>query len=168
MDSFEWNKIFMALGFTFLGLFAINEIGNAVFDVESPGTSGYATAGNGQTPPSNGTAETPADLGALLAAADAAAGERIFARCAQCHTREKGGANKIGPNLWDIIGSRHAHKDDFAYSSAMKAFAGTWAGFSFVGIPDKVSIQPGDNGAQTYKLLASPTTDLTQLIAIDG
>lgn len=53
-------------------------------------------------------------------------------------------------------------------ANPLKAFSGTWAGFQFIGIPDKVSIQPGDNGAQTYKLLASPTTDLTQLITIDG
>jgi hypothetical protein len=53
-------------------------------------------------------------------------------------------------------------------ANPLKAFTGTWAGFSFVGIPEKISVQPGDNGAQTYKLLASPATDLTQLIAIDG
>jgi hypothetical protein len=53
-------------------------------------------------------------------------------------------------------------------ANPLKAFAGTWAGFSFVGIPDKVSVQPGDNGAQTFKLLASPQTDLTTLISIDG
>jgi hypothetical protein len=53
-------------------------------------------------------------------------------------------------------------------ANPLKAFTGTWAGFSFVGIPEKISVQPGDNGAQTYKLLASPSTDLTQLITIDG
>lgn len=53
-------------------------------------------------------------------------------------------------------------------ANPLKAFAGTWAGFSFVGIPDKISVQPGDNGSQAYKLLASPTTDLTTLINIDG
>jgi hypothetical protein len=53
-------------------------------------------------------------------------------------------------------------------ANPLKAFAGTWAGFSFVGIPDKVSVQPGENGAQTFKLLAGPTVDLTQLISIDG
>jgi hypothetical protein len=53
-------------------------------------------------------------------------------------------------------------------ANPLKAFAGTWAGFAFIGIPDKVSVQPGDNGAQTFKLLASPTTNLTQLITIDG
>lgn len=53
-------------------------------------------------------------------------------------------------------------------ASPLKAFAGTWAGFSFVGITNKISMQPGDNAAQTFQLLASPTTDLTQLITIDG
>jgi hypothetical protein len=52
--------------------------------------------------------------------------------------------------------------------SPLKAFTGTWAGFSFVGIPNKISIQPGDNASQTFQLLASPSTDLTQLITIDG
>jgi hypothetical protein len=53
-------------------------------------------------------------------------------------------------------------------ANPLKAFSGTWAGFSFVGIPDKISVQPGDNGVQTFKLLASPATDLIQLITIDG
>jgi hypothetical protein len=53
-------------------------------------------------------------------------------------------------------------------ANPLKAFAGTWAGFSFVGIPDKVSFQPGDNGSQTFKLLASPDTSLLPLITIDG
>lgn len=64
---------------------------------------------------------------------------------------------KVPYNLFDLLNA-----------NPLKAFAGTWAGFSFVGIPDKIAAQPGDNGAQTYKLLASPTTDLTQLITIDG
>ena len=64
---------------------------------------------------------------------------------------------KVPYNLFDILSA-----------SPLKAFTGTWAGFTFVGIPDKISIQPGDNAAQTFKLLASPNTDLTQLIAIDG
>lgn len=52
--------------------------------------------------------------------------------------------------------------------SPLKAFTGTWAGFTFIGIPNKISIQPGDNASQTFQLLASPSTDLTQLITIDG
>lgn len=64
---------------------------------------------------------------------------------------------KVPYNLFDILNA-----------TPLKAFTGTWAGFTFIGIPDKISIQPGDNAAQTFKLLASPTTSLTDLIAIDG
>lgn len=64
---------------------------------------------------------------------------------------------KVPFNLFEILAA-----------SPLKAFMGTWAGFAFVGIPVKISVQPGDNAAQTFQLLASPTTDLTQLITIDG
>lgn len=64
---------------------------------------------------------------------------------------------KVPYNLFDLLNA-----------APLKAFAGTWAGFSFVGIPVKVSVAPGENAAQTFQLLASPATDLTQLITIDG
>jgi hypothetical protein len=64
---------------------------------------------------------------------------------------------KVPYNLFDILNT-----------SPLRAFKGTWAGFAFIGIPDKVSIAPGENAPQTYKLLPSPATDLTQLITIDG
>lgn len=64
---------------------------------------------------------------------------------------------KVPYNLFEILNA-----------SPLKAFAGTWAGFSFIGIPVKVSVQPGDNASQTFQLLASPATDLTTLITIDG
>src|SRR5690625_3667188 len=56
----------------------------------------------------------------LLADADIAAGESAFRACAACHTVDVGGANRVGPNLWDIVGAPHAHLDDFNYSSGME------------------------------------------------
>lgn len=56
----------------------------------------------------------------LLADADLAAGEAAFRPCAACHTYEQGGAQRVGPNLWDIVGASHAHIDGFNYSSAMQ------------------------------------------------
>lgn len=64
---------------------------------------------------------------------------------------------KVPINLFEILGD-----------SPLKAFKGTWAGFSFVGITNKISMQPGDNAAQTFQLLASPDTDLTTLVNIEG
>jgi cytochrome c len=62
----------------------------------------------------------------LLASADLKAGEASFKKCMSCHTIEKGGPNKVGPNLWGVVGNKHAHKDDFSYSDAIKNKPGIW------------------------------------------
>ena len=88
-------------------------------------------------PPPNGRCGSPApaatadcgstagggDLAALLTAADPAQGQTIAKKCDACHNFEKGGPNKVGPNLWDIVGAKHAHKDDYSYSDAIKGMA---------------------------------------------
>lgn len=67
------------------------------------------------------------DLGTLLAAADPAAGEKVFAKCTACHTINQGGANGIGPNLYGIIGVPIGkHAAGFAYSSALSGHGGVW------------------------------------------
>ena len=67
------------------------------------------------------------DLGMLLASADAAAGEAVFAKCTACHTIEQGGANGIGPNLYGVMGTAiGAHAPGFAYSSALSDHGGQW------------------------------------------
>ena len=65
-------------------------------------------------------------LGALIAAADADAGKKVAKKCGACHSFEEGGANKIGPNLWDIVGRPVASAADFGYSNAMAAMGGSW------------------------------------------
>ena len=62
----------------------------------------------------------------LLAAADVAKGEAVFAKCAACHTIDQGGANGIGPNLHGVVGRAVAAHEGFSYSSALKAKGGTW------------------------------------------
>jgi cytochrome c len=62
------------------------------------------------------------EIAPLLAAASADTGKQVAGRlCSSCHTFENGQANKVGPNLYGIVGNHHAHKDDFNYSPAMKA-----------------------------------------------
>ena len=58
-----------------------------------------------------------------LASADAGAGESVYKICAACHTADNGGANKVGPNLWDIVNRPIASHEGFSYSGAMQEFA---------------------------------------------
>jgi len=59
----------------------------------------------------------------FFAKADMQRGKLVFARCAACHTATKGGMNRVGPNLWGIVGRQVASHPGFSYSVAMKAFA---------------------------------------------
>lgn len=73
-----------------------------------------------------GGGESAVPLANLLAAADPAKGEAVFAKCAACHTINAGGANGIGPNLYGALGKAHGHVPGFAYSEALKSVPGNW------------------------------------------
>ena len=63
----------------------------------------------------------------LLAKADPAEGAKAFRLCEACHTSEKGGVHKIGPNLWGVVGRTKAALADFRYSQALRAKGGIWS-----------------------------------------
>ncbi|GAB4394124.1 MAG: hypothetical protein Tsb0032_16390 [Kiloniellaceae bacterium] len=86
-----------------------------------------ATADGGAAPVA--AAEEPAlePIAPLLAAADVASGEKVAKKCTACHTFEEGGANKVGPNLYDIVNRPIAGHDGFAYSDSLNGMADdTW------------------------------------------
>lgn len=87
----------------------------------APETPGYAIVGEAEGPVESGP-----PLEALLAAADLAKGETVFAKCATCHTINAGGANGIGPNLHGKLGKPLASIAGFKYSAALKEVGGTW------------------------------------------
>lgn len=141
MGELGLNKIFGALLATALGMMGLMQLPGLVFGGASAGHHGEEHAEE-QTlsqkmcaqfhycieiaeAASAGAAEVVFDLGAALANADLARGERTFAgQCSTCHTITKGGANGTGPNLYGVVGNHHAHLPGFAYSGAMAATAG--------------------------------------------
>jgi cytochrome c len=61
-----------------------------------------------------------------FAAGDAAKGAAVFARCAICHSNAKGAPNRIGPNLFGVVGRKAGTAPDFSYSGAMKSSGIIW------------------------------------------
>jgi cytochrome c len=124
MNSFELNKILGAVLFTCLCLLALNIGAGAIFTPVKPAKPGYDIAVKEPADHKEGPKEPEKPIAALLANASADKGKVAAKKCEACHTFEKGGPNKVGPNLWGVLGNHHAHLQSFDYSSAMKAKSG--------------------------------------------
>jgi cytochrome c len=70
--------------------------------------------------------EVKVDIIDLLSKASASKGADLVKKCTICHDFTKGGPNRVGPNLWNIVGNKKAHSPSFAYSKALLAKGGTW------------------------------------------
>lgn len=128
MDSFEFNKIAGAVLGTALVVFGLNQLAGIVYGTDKPEKPGYAIevaeSGTGGAEAGGGEQPAAVSLGTLLASADAAKGQAAAKACAACHDFSKGGPNKVGPNLWGVVGRPHASIAGFAYSEAMAAKKG--------------------------------------------
>jgi cytochrome c len=127
MDSFELNKIMGALLATCLGVLTLNIAAGAIFTPGKLEKPGYAIA----VPEHPGATETakpePAEpIAVRLASSDVAKGQAAAKQCAACHTFEKNGPNRVGPNLWGIVDRAKGSHAGFNYSAAMKAKGGNW------------------------------------------
>lgn len=66
------------------------------------------------------------DLAARLGSADAVSGEKLVRQCQACHTFDEGGPNRVGPNLYRVVGNDRAAVDGYRYSSALRKAGGQW------------------------------------------
>lgn len=129
MDSFEFNKIAGAVLGTLVFVMGLNFLTELVFHSEVPENPGYiieiAEAATGDA------AEAPVEvsLAALMAEADADRGQKVAKKCAACHSFDNGGANKVGPNLWNVVNKAAGAVDGFKYSAAMTEYGAehTWS-----------------------------------------
>jgi cytochrome c len=126
MNSFEFNKIAGAVLGTALAVFGLRELSGAIYHTEHPEKDGFLieVAEATTEPEAGGEAEAAKPLAELLKTAVLAEGEKGAKACAACHSFDKGGANKVGPNLWDIVDRPHGSVQGFSYSEAMASKSG--------------------------------------------
>ena len=130
MDSFELNKIIAAVLLVALLVIGIGKLSNIIFYVEKPKTPGYVVEVE-KVAASNivSTAEASEeklDIAALMAMGDLATGEKVFKKCAACHSIIKEGKNNIGPALYNVVGRKIGSINDYKYSKALSEYGKEW------------------------------------------
>ena len=126
------NKIIVSIIFAAILVLGINKVTDVIFYVEKPEKSAYQVA-SVTTVASTTSAETGStnseegNIMALFASASAAEGAKVFKKCAACHSIKEGGANKIGPALWGVLGRPAGSVPGYKYSKAMAAYGKNWS-----------------------------------------
>ena len=129
MDSFEINKIVAAILLVALLIIGIGKLSSVIFYVNKPKTPGYAVEVNEVLSTSSSLSEQVEEkinISAIMAMGDATSGEKIFKKCAACHSIVKGGENKIGPALYNVVGRKVGEVENYKYSSALVEYKKNW------------------------------------------
>jgi cytochrome c len=129
MDSFEINKIVAAILMVALLVIGIGKFSDIIFHVEKPKMPGYVVEIEQSSTISATTenaVEEKIDIVALMSMGDVSAGEKIFKKCAACHSIIKGGKNKIGPALYSVVGRKVGGVSDYKYSKALATYDKEW------------------------------------------
>ena len=129
MDSFELNKIIAAVLMVALLVIGIGKLSNIIFHVEKLETPGYRVDTDQvvTAAASIGTAEVEkVDIVSLMTMGDVVNGQKIFKKCAACHSINKGGKNNIGPALYNVVGRKVGELSDYKYSKALASYEKEW------------------------------------------
>jgi cytochrome c len=162
MDSFELNKIAGAVLGTLTFVMLTSFGGELLFAEKKAAKPGYdLPVGAGAAVAASAPAAAAAEpIAVRLASADKAKGEATFRQCSTCHTPEKGGANKVGPNMWGVLGRAKGQVAGFGYSAALKAVAAKGEKWDFETIDKFVESPKGyiAGTSMSYAGISNPKT----------
>ena len=130
MDSFEINKIIAAVLLVALLVIGIGKLSDVIFHVKKPDKPGYTVEVTQnvsvETKSSSEVTEKKVDIAALMALGDLTTGEKVFKKCAACHSILKGGGNNIGPALYNVVNRKIGSVNDYKYSKALSGYGKQW------------------------------------------
>lgn len=127
MSSLELNKIAAAVLLSSLIAMVVGTVANILYKPKLKlEERGYEIEVSEDSGSSGEPEEKQLSIEELMAQANAENGKKIAKKCISCHSFDKGGDNKIGPNLWAIVDGPKAHRSDFAYSGALQSAGGHW------------------------------------------
>ena len=159
MSGLEVNKILASIFVAFIVISLISILGDAIIngknneqvknayyiDISEMKTNDVVTNTQNE--------EISEQISMFLTSASFEKGEKLFKKCSACHSYEKGSANKVGPNLWNIINRPKASIQGFTYSKALAEFSGNW-GYEELNLflfKPKEYIQETKKGKSLYK-----------------
>jgi cytochrome c len=129
MNSFELNTIIAAVLMVALLVIGLGKIADGIFYVKKPKNPAYQVEIESQLTSITSQADEAIeqiDIATIMALGDAASGEKIFKKCAACHSINKGGKNKIGPALYNVVGRAVGGVDDYKYSKTLASYGKEW------------------------------------------
>jgi cytochrome c len=137
MSSFEWNKVIASVLTAMIIAMVTGIVAQGIVHPVHLEKAAYLPpgAGEGEAAAAPAAGAAPAKPDPIdMAKADPKHGEQVAKVCLQCHTFEKGGANKIGPNLFGVLSESIASVPGYTFSSALSADKGQkWD-------PDKLNV----------------------------
>jgi len=125
------TKIIVSIIIALILILGINKITNVIYYVEKPEKSAYQIDSvseevSASTAEASSSDVDSGNIMALFASTSSEEGAKIFKKCAACHSVAQGGANKIGPALWGVLGRKAGSVSDYKYSKAMVAYGKSW------------------------------------------
>ena len=132
MSGLEVNKILAAIILAMVIVILIDNVGDLIVNIDN--VKKHETVHKIEVPETNEVnsvatkkEEVIEPISALLMNASLESGQKIFKKCGSCHNYAKGSANKVGPNLWNIINRPKANIEGFVYSKALTSIGGKWS-----------------------------------------
>ncbi len=129
MSGLELNKIVASVLVAGLTALVVGNLADILYQPDLNAKPGYKVAVTevvDNASSSNQPVEVKVDIIALLSKANSDNGAKLIKKCAVCHDFTKGGPNRVGPNLWNIVNNKTAHRNDFSYSKALANKNETW------------------------------------------